>query len=124
MEEILDQLRSDMLKTFARFEYALKAAGFHNGNGPDSSLRLLGETLGKHEVMFNDPGPTAHHRVTRHARAKTSFLLETKIRNPQARGVVTHNALNILWEAVSGLGVDIERQRHDGAANTIQLAQD
>jgi hypothetical protein len=34
MEEILDQLRSDMFKMFARFEYALKAAGFHNGSGP------------------------------------------------------------------------------------------
>ena len=34
MEEILNRLRADMFITFARFEYALKAAGFHNGNGP------------------------------------------------------------------------------------------
>jgi hypothetical protein len=34
MEEVLDQLRGDMFKTFARFEYAPKAAGFHNGSGP------------------------------------------------------------------------------------------
>ena len=34
MEELLDHLRSDMFKTFACFEYALKAVGFHYGDGP------------------------------------------------------------------------------------------
>jgi hypothetical protein len=33
-EEILNELRGDMFKTFARVEYALKAAGFHKGDGP------------------------------------------------------------------------------------------
>ena len=48
--------------------------------------------------------------------------LKAKIRDPQARGVITHDALNILREAVCGLGVDIERQRHSGAADAVQLA--
>ena len=34
MEEELDRLASEMFRTFARFEYALKAAGFHYGEGP------------------------------------------------------------------------------------------
>lgn len=33
-KKVLNRLRSDMFETFACFEYALKAAGFHNGNGP------------------------------------------------------------------------------------------
>jgi hypothetical protein len=33
MSETLDQLADEMFRTFARFEYALKAAGFHNGDG-------------------------------------------------------------------------------------------
>lgn len=33
LEAELDQLSIEMFKTFARFEYALKAAGFHKGDG-------------------------------------------------------------------------------------------
>lgn len=33
MSEDLDRLAADLFRTFARFEYALKAAGFHNGDG-------------------------------------------------------------------------------------------
>ena len=50
--------------------------------------------------------------------------LEAKIRDPQVRGVVAHHALHILREAVGSLGINIERQRHVGAADAIQLAQD
>lgn len=32
-KESLDQLAIKLFKTFARFEYALKATGFHNGDG-------------------------------------------------------------------------------------------
>jgi len=48
--------------------------------------------------------------------------LKTKIRNPQARSVITHDHLDILWEPISGLGVDIERQGNSGATDAIQLA--
>src|SRR6266849_8181489 len=50
--------------------------------------------------------------------------LEAKISDPQAGCVVTDDALDILREAVCGLGVDIEGQRQLGAADAIQLAQD
>ncbi|GER06673.1 hypothetical protein GCM10007972_13190 [Iodidimonas muriae] len=33
MEERLNNLASEVFRIFARFEYALKAAGFHTGNG-------------------------------------------------------------------------------------------
>jgi hypothetical protein len=52
------------------------------------------------------------------------LALKPKIRDPQARCVVTHDALDILREAVGGLGVNIERQRHPGAPDAIQLAED
>jgi hypothetical protein len=50
--------------------------------------------------------------------------LEPKIRDPKAGSVVTYDALDILREALAGLGVDIEGQRHPCATDTIQLAQD
>lgn len=34
MTQALDDLAAVMFRTFSRFEYALKAAGFHEGNGP------------------------------------------------------------------------------------------
>lgn len=33
MENELNKLAADLFRTFARFEYALKAAGFHKGDG-------------------------------------------------------------------------------------------
>ena len=33
MEDELDRLAIELFRTFARFEYALKAAGFHKGDG-------------------------------------------------------------------------------------------
>ena len=50
--------------------------------------------------------------------------LEPKVGDPQACGIVAHNALDILRETFSGFGVDVERQCQLGAANSIQLAQD
>jgi hypothetical protein len=38
----LDQLAIETFRTFARFEYSLKAAGFHNANGdakPDWEIK-------------------------------------------------------------------------------------
>lgn len=32
-EQTLDELATELFKTFARFEYALKASGFNNGDG-------------------------------------------------------------------------------------------
>lgn len=34
MGQVLDELAGEMFRTFARLEYALKAAGFHKGDGP------------------------------------------------------------------------------------------
>jgi len=55
---------------------------------------------------------------------RTLLPLEPKIRDPQARGIVAHHALDILRKALGGLGVDVERQLQLGAADAIQLAQD
>jgi hypothetical protein len=46
------------------------------------------------------------------------------MRDPQARGIVTHDALDILREADGSLGINIKCQLHPGAADAIQLAQD
>jgi hypothetical protein len=52
------------------------------------------------------------------------FPLESEFRDPQARGVVAHYALDIVGKAVGGLGIDIERHADLCAADPIQLAQD
>jgi hypothetical protein len=43
-------------------------------------------------------------------------------KSPEARRVVTHDALNILGEALPRLGVNIERERDRRSASAIQLA--
>lgn len=46
MEEELHRLASEMFRVFARFEYALKAAGFHNGDGAaEPNWRAFAETI-------------------------------------------------------------------------------
>lgn len=50
---MLDQLAGEMFRTFARFEYALKAAGFHKGDGAaEPNWRLFAESL---SAVFDDP---------------------------------------------------------------------
>jgi hypothetical protein len=46
MDDDLDQLATRVFREFARFEYALKAAGFHNGNGPaEPNWRKFAESI-------------------------------------------------------------------------------
>lgn len=46
MEEDLYHLAGDFFTTFARFEYALKATGFHNGDGAaEPNWRLFAESI-------------------------------------------------------------------------------
>jgi hypothetical protein len=67
--------------------------------------------------------------ATETARAPTGrreplIPLKPKVGDPQACGVVAHHALHILRETFGGFSVDIKRQCHRGASDTIQLAQD
>ncbi len=49
----LDELSIEMFRTFARFEYALKAAGFHKGDGAaDANWTKFAESLPK---LLDDP---------------------------------------------------------------------
>lgn len=48
--------------------------------------------------------------------------LEAKVADAQARGVVAHVRLDILREAVDGLGGYIEHQRDRRTARSVQLA--
>jgi hypothetical protein len=53
MDRDLDRLAADMFRTFARFEYALKAAGFHNGDGPaEPDWRAFTESVSN---LFDGP---------------------------------------------------------------------
>ena len=53
MEHELNRLATDLFRTFARFEYALKAAGFHNGNGgAEANWRDFAVSVSAH---FDDP---------------------------------------------------------------------
>ena len=46
MEEELHRLASERFRVFARFEYALKATGFHNGDGAaEPNWRAFAETI-------------------------------------------------------------------------------
>ena len=49
MEATLNKLAIEMFKTFSRFEYALKAAGFHNGEGKaEPNWRAFSESITEH----------------------------------------------------------------------------
>jgi len=53
MDNELDRLATDMFRTFARFEYALKATGFHKGDGAaEPNWRAFAETV---SGLFDDP---------------------------------------------------------------------
>jgi hypothetical protein len=69
-------------------------------------------------------GPLAPRR-SKHTDERRGLLpLKPKFGSPQARSVVSHDALDILGETVGGLGVDVEGQRDRRAADAVQLAQD
>lgn len=56
MLEQLDQLAAEMFRTFARFEYALKAAGYHKGNGAaEPNWRSFAESI---PGAFDGPADT------------------------------------------------------------------
>ncbi len=53
MESDLEQLATNMFRTFARFEYSLKAAGFHRGNGAaEPDWRAFAVSV---SGLFDDP---------------------------------------------------------------------
>ncbi|WP_022727542.1 hypothetical protein [Fodinicurvata sediminis] len=53
MEHELNNLATELFRTFARFEYALKAAGFHKGNGAaDANWREFAVSVA---ALFDDP---------------------------------------------------------------------
>lgn len=54
MAESLDQLAVEMFRTFARFEYALKATGFHCGEGAaEPNWRAFAQSIPR---LFDHPG--------------------------------------------------------------------
>jgi len=53
MTKALDRLAGEMFRTFARFEYALKAAGFHHRDGDaEPNWRSFAESI---RGVFDDP---------------------------------------------------------------------
>lgn len=53
MEDELHRLAIDLFRTFSRFEYALKAAGFHNGDGAaEANWRDFALSVA---ALFDDP---------------------------------------------------------------------
>lgn len=84
MEDKLDRLATELFRTFARFEYALKAAGFHNGDGrAQANWRSFAETVTE---LFDDPQEDS----VKHAIA---YMLEY----PPNKQVVKDGALG--WDA-------------------------
>lgn len=53
MDDALNDLAGELFTTFARFEYALKAAGFHKGDGAaESDWRSFAKSV---SGLFDDP---------------------------------------------------------------------
>lgn len=53
MDQELNRLATDLFRTFSRFEYALKAAGFHKGDGTaEANWRAFAESVA---ALFDDP---------------------------------------------------------------------
>jgi len=88
MEEVLNQLATDMFRTFARFEYALKATGFHNGDGdakPD--WRSFAESV---PAIFDNP-----------ADATLKEAVEYILKHPPKKQIIRDG--NLMWsEATPG----------------------
>jgi hypothetical protein len=64
MPQQLDRLATEMFRTFARFEYALKAAGFHNGDGAaKANWRSFAESV---PAAFNNPRDPALNEAVRY----------------------------------------------------------
>jgi hypothetical protein len=64
MPDVLDQLAFQMFSVFARFEYSLKASGFHNGNGSaKANWRKFAEAVADH---FDNPQDEALKQAIRY----------------------------------------------------------
>jgi hypothetical protein len=64
MPQQLDRLATEMFRTFARFEYALKAAGFHNGDGAaEANWRSFAESV---PAVFTNPRDPALNEAVRY----------------------------------------------------------
>jgi hypothetical protein len=64
MDDKLNRLAGEMLTTFARFEYALKAAGFHKGEGTaEPNWRSFAESI---PDLFDEPDDGALREAVRY----------------------------------------------------------
>lgn len=66
MEETLDKLAIELFKTFSRFEYALKASGFNNGEGNAPNWRNFALSI---ETQLQNP-------QTKKLRESVNFILQ------------------------------------------------
>lgn len=65
----------------------------------------------QNKVMLRLNSSPLYHVIARQVTAQWALISpKSKISNSQARGIITHNILNIPWEAVGDLGVDVERE--------------
>lgn len=81
MPQELDHLASDMFRTFARFEYALKAAGFHNGDGnAEPDWRRFAESVA---LLFDNPADANLQEAVR-------YILD----HPPKKQIVRNGALD------------------------------
>jgi hypothetical protein len=86
MEEALNQLAGDMFRTFARFEYALKAAGFHEGDGAaKADWRAFAESV---SGLFDNP-----------ADPRLKEAVEYVLRHPPKKQIIEEGAL--VWGEVA-----------------------
>lgn len=80
MSQQLDELAIEMFRTFARFEYALKAAGFHNeGGDAKPNWRSFAESI---PALFENPADAQ-------LRAALAYLLE----HPPKKQVIANGVL-------------------------------
>ncbi|HBJ42925.1 MAG TPA: hypothetical protein DDZ20_19900 [Hyphomonas sp.] len=86
MERELGRLATDLFRTFARFEYALKAAGFHNGDGPaGANWRDFAVSVA---ALFDDPQDEA-------LEAAIAYMLE----HPPNKQMIEDGVLS--WDAAA-----------------------
>lgn len=88
MEQELNRLATELFKTFSRFEYSLKASGFHKGDGnAEPNWRAFAESVTE---MFENPNPSqfadAVNYILTHPPKKPIIakgLLEWNVSEPQ-----------------------------------------
>ena len=92
MPQELDDLAAELFRTFARFEYALKATGFHKGDGvAEPNWRSFAETIPQ---VFTDPDDAVLREATR-------YILE----HPPKKQMILDGMLN--W-TVAAPNTDLE----------------